>query len=208
MTDQLCTTAQVKARDEIPDATDDAVLTELIEQVTDWVQGFTRRRLLPDNAKTYFLDTAAGSVIDVPRGIRAVTSIDIATSDQPDTGGTFATSIAAADVLLRPSELFRRPGWPATQILIKGSSVGRLTDGLNRAKVVGDFDFAATPPAIQAVTIDAVVAAFAARADGASEVIGADDVPSIPWAKYFSEGSPQHKTLLRYRATDSPIGMA
>jgi gp6-like head-tail connector protein len=205
--DQLCTVAQVKARDEIPDAADDAVLSELIDQVTDFIQGYTRRRLLPDNAKTYFLDTAAGSVIEAPRGIRAVTSIDIASSDQPDTGGTFSTSIAAADILLRPSELYRQPGWPPTQILLKGTSVGRLTDGLNRAKVVGDFDFAATPPAIQAVAIDAVVAAFAARTDGASEVIGADDLPSTPWAKYFGEGSPQLNTLRRFRA-GSTIGMA
>ena len=207
MVDQLCTTAQVKARDEIPDGSDDAVLSELIDQVTDFIQGFTRRRLLPDNAKTYFLDTAAGAVIDVPRGIRTVTSLDLATSDQPDTGGTFTTSVAAADMLLRPSELFRRPGWPPDQILLRGASVGVLTTGLNRAKLVGDFDFAATPPAAQAVAIDAVVAAFAGRTDGASEVIGADDVPSIPWAKYFAEGSPQYNTLLRFRA-GARFGMA
>lgn len=207
MADQLCTKAQVKARDEITDVSDDAVLDELIEQVTDFIQGFTRRRLLPDNAKTYYLDTADGSVLEVPRGIRVVTSLDLASSDQPDTGGAFTTSVAAADILLRPSELFRRPGWPPTQIWIRNASIGKLSTGLNRAKLVGDFDFAATPVAIQAVAIDAVVAAFAARTDGASEVIGADAVPTTPWAKYFSEGSPQLKTLQRFRA-GSPFGMA
>lgn len=207
MADQLCTKAQVKARNEIPDAADDTVIDELIDQVTDFIQDFTHRRLLPDNAKTYFLDTADGSVLDVPRGIRAVTSLDLAASDQPDTGGVFTSSIAAADILLRPSELFRRPDWPPTQIWIRNPGIGRFTAGLNRAKLVGDFDFAAAPLAIVAVAIDAVVAAFAARTDGASEVIGADDVPSVPWAKYFSEGSPQLKTLMRYRA-GSTIGMA
>jgi len=199
MADQLCTTAQVKARDEIVDAADDAVLSELIDQVTDFIQEFTGRKLVPEAGATYVVDTGAGSTIHVARGIRAVTSLGIASSDQPETGGTY-TAVAAGDILLRPSSIDRKPGWPATRILLKGSSVGRLAAVLNGAQIVGDFGFAAVPPEIQAIAIDAVVAAFNARTSGASEVIGADQVASVPWSRFFADGTPQLRTLQRFRA--------
>jgi hypothetical protein len=203
MADQLCTSAQIKARVEVTDAADDALIVELIEEVTDWIQGHIHRRLLPDNAATYILDTSAGSVIDIPRGIRAVTTLEVATSDQPDTGGTY-TAIAAADILLRPSPINRRPGWPATSILIRQSGIGRLVQALNGARIVGDFDFAATPPAAQGVAIDAVVTAFVARQGGASDTIGGDSTAIYPWARYFTDGSPQLAVLDRYRINASP----
>ena len=207
MADQLVTTAQVKARDEISDAADDPVLTELIEQVTDWIQDFTGRKFLPANGVTYIVDTAAGSVIDVPIGVRAVTALEIALTDQPDTGGTY-TAITAADILLRPSELFRRPGWPATQIYIRNANVGRLASALNAARIVGNFGFAAVPPAIQGVAIDAVVTAFNARQGGASDVIGAGQTAIAPWASFFTEASAQFKILDRYRIGGGSIGIA
>lgn len=199
MADQLCTTAQVKARDEIVDGVDDTVLGELIDQVTDFIQEFTGRKLVPEAGVTWVVDTSAGSTIEVPRGVRAVTSLGIASSDQPDTGGTYV-AVAAADILLRPSPIYRKPGWPATRILLKGSSTGRLAAVLNGAQMVVDGGFAATPPAIQAVAIDAVVVAFNARTSGASEQLGADQAAGVPWSRYFAQGTPQWATLERFRA--------
>lgn len=198
MADQLCTTAQVKVRLKITDGTDDALISELIDQVTDWIQEYTGRKLVPEAAATYVVDTAAGSEIPIPRGIRAVTTLEIATADQPDTGGTY-TAITSADVLLRPSSMFRKPGWPATRILIRGTTP-RLSTTINGARIVGDFGFAATPPSIAGVAMDAVVTAYTARQGGASAVIGAQDTAIVPWGVYFSKGSPQRATLDRYRA--------
>lgn len=197
MADQVVTAVQVKARLEITDATDDALIGELIDELTDWMQDITGRKLVPEAGATYYFDTGPGSVIRVPRGIRVVTSLGYASTDQPDAGGVY-TAVAAADVLLRPLAVDRKPGWPATEIWIRGTT-GVLSAALNGAKVVGDYGFAAAPPTIQAVALDAIVTAYTSHRGGASDVIGADGSVIFPWAKYFSAGTPQLATVMRYR---------
>lgn len=207
MADQLVTPAQVKARIEVTDANDDSLIVELIEQVTDWIQEYTGRKLIAAADQTYVIDTAPGSVIDFPLGIRNVDSLGVALADQPDAGGSY-TSIDAADILLRPTLLDRKPGWPATSIVIRGTSA-RLGQGyLNGARVVGDVGFLTVPPEIQAIAIDAVALAFYNRQAGSSDVIGADDSPMTPWARYFTAGSAQMRTLGRYRAAGGDVGIA
>jgi hypothetical protein len=199
--DQVVTLAQVKARLEVTDVTDDALIGELIDELTDWLQDVTGRKLVPEAGATYYVDTAPGSVIPVRRGIRAVTSLSIAAADQPDVGSGAYTAVTAADVLIRPAAINRKPGWPGEFILIKGSTgTGRLSQALNGAKIVGDFGFATVPPVIQGVALDAIVTAYTSKRGGASDVIGADGIQIYPWAKYFSAGSPQRATVMRYRA--------
>ncbi|HET7031112.1 MAG TPA: hypothetical protein VFI34_11420 [Candidatus Limnocylindrales bacterium] len=202
MADQLVTLDQVKGRifpGGTTDAVDDGLLGELIDQVTDWIQEFTGRHFIAEVGATYIVDTTAGSFIDVRRGVRAVTTLSLATSDQPDDGSGTYTAVTAADVLLRPSPMDRRPGWPATGILIKGSTTGRLVTALNGAKIVGDFGFASVPPAIQAVALDAVATAYTTRRAGADQV-GDQASPVAVWSRYFAAGTAQRATLERYRA--------
>lgn len=209
MSDQLVTLSQIKAR-VFPvgtvDTSEDALLNELNDQATDYIQELTGRRFVSQNGVTYVVDTSAGSVIDVPRGVRACSALGIATTDQPDTGGTYA-AVASADILLRPSPIDRRPGWPATRILIRGSSSGRLAAAINGAQLTIDEGFAAVPPAVQAIALDAIAAAYAARTAGDSSAIGADGSPVAVWARMFSPGTAQRDTLDRYRA-GTGIGMA
>lgn len=198
MPDQLVTIAQVKARLEITDTSDDTLLTELVEQVSDWLQAFTGRHFIPEPSATYYVDTTAGNVIEVQRGIRTVTSLSIANADQPDDGSGTYVAVAAADVILRPSSMDLAPGWPATRILLRGTT-GRLVQALNGAKIVGAFGFAAVPPQVQAVTIEAVAAAFTARMAGDSDVIGPEASPVASWARLFAPGTVQRATIERYR---------
>lgn len=198
MADQLATLSQVKARITISDTDDDALISELIDQVSAWVQGYTGRKFLPETGVTYVFDTAYGSVLSIPRGIRAVTSLGIATlSHQPDSGGVY-TTITSANILLRPASGDRAPGWPATEIRLSRASTYVYGTIENGAIVTGDFGWSATPLDIQAVVIDAVVTAYNVRKMGASGVIGADDIAIPPWSQFFSRGSPQRGTLDRY----------
>lgn len=197
----LTTLARVKAQLKIAtvDPSDDAYLGTLIEDLSDWIQEYTGRTLTPVAGVTYVLDTAAGSVIPFPRGVRAVTALGVATVDQPDTGGSY-TAVALTDVLIRPNSAYRKPGWPGTEIWIRGSAA-RLAQTVNGAQVTLDEGWAATPPAIQRVCDDAVAAAFQARRAGGSGVLGADGNPMpIDWSRWFGWGSPQRQTLLRFRA--------
>ncbi len=203
MADQLCTIAQVKARINpagVSDTVDDTLLTELVEQVSDWVQHFTGRKLVPITSTTYVVDTSAGYVLRFPIGVRSVSALTINTQvNQPDTGGTYPTTISAANILLRPSGPDLPIGWPPTQIRLSRAQTVTFGTIENGASVTGTFGFAATPPDIQAVTIDAVVAAYQSRKNGASGVIGADGDAIVPWVSFFSRGSPQRATLERYR---------
>lgn len=198
MSDQLCTAAQVKARLTITDGTDDTVIGELIDQVTAWVQLYTGRRFIAEPAATYTVDTRAGYRLLVPRGIRVVTSLQIAGTHQPDTGGTYV-AVAAASILLRPSPAELMVGWPPTQIGLSRASGLRFSDAENGAKITGDFGWSPNPLDLVSVVIDAVVSAYTNRQDGASGVIGAEAAAVVPWSEYFGPGSPQRQTLDRYR---------
>jgi gp6-like head-tail connector protein len=204
MADQLCTTAQVKVRLGIAvgDTVDDALISELIDQVSSWIEDYTGRILVPVASADYYFDTRAGYVLRVPIGIRAVTFLGVATSSQPDSGGTY-TTIPAADYLLRPKAQDAPSGWPFQEIWIsRGTLTGTISKFAtlaNGAKVTMTAGFATTPLDVTAVAIDAVVAAKQAIGNGASSVIGADDLAIPPWSQFFSRGSPQRGTLDRYR---------
>jgi hypothetical protein len=194
----LTTLTRVKLQLKLADTTDDAYLSQLIVDLSDYIADYTGRTLTPVAAQSYVVDTAAGSVIPWPHGVRAVSSLQVAATDQPDTGGTYS-AIAAADILLRPNSAFRRPGWPATEIVIRGA-YARLYQALNGASLTVDEGWAVIPPQIARVADDAVAAAYQSRRAGASGVIGAEDAAATDWSKYFAWGSPQRQTLLRFRA--------
>jgi hypothetical protein len=202
LADQLVTKTQVKARINpagVSDVVDDALIDELIEQVSDWEQHFTGRKFVPITSTTYIVDTQAGYVLRFPIGVRTVSALGInVQTHQPDTGGTYV-SVTAANILLRPSGSDLPIGWPPTEIRLSRASSLYFGTIENGASVTGTFGFAAVPPDIQAVTIDAVVAAYQSRKNGASGVIGADGDAIIPWVSFFSKGSPQRATLERYR---------
>jgi hypothetical protein len=206
MADQLCTTAQVKARLQnaatgvVFSVTDTTMIGELIDEVSDWIEHYTGRKLVPDNAATYVFDTVAGYVLRVPMGIRSITSMGInVLVHQPDTGGTYVT-LSAATLLLRPRSGDLPFGWPPTEIHLSRATSSVFATVENGATVTGNFGWAATPPDIQAVCIDAVVAAFQSRKNGASSALGVEDSALPPWSGFFGRGSPQRGTLDRYKS--------
>ena len=206
MADQLCTTAQVKLRifpAGVTDTSDDALISELIDQVSDYIQQLTGRQLVPISSTTYVFDTVSGYVLRIPIGVRTISSLGVNnTAHQPDSGGTY-TTVTAADYLLRPKVQDLGDGWPFTEVwLSRGTlagTIGSFGNVQNGCTITGTFGFAATPPDIQAVCMDAVIAAYQARKLGTSGVIGAEQGSLTPWADFFGFGSPQRATLERYR---------
>lgn len=204
--DQLCTLAQVTARLQSSaggvtfTAADNTLINELIDQVSDWVQHYTGRKLVPVTSTTYQFDTLAGYVLRIPIGVRSVTALGVnSTAHQPDTGGSYTAVTVPTNILLRPSIGELPVGWPATEIHLSRAVTAVFGTIENGASVTGTFGFAATPPDITAVVIDAVVTAYQNRKNGASGMLGADDTALLPWVSFFSKGSPQRGTLDRYR---------
>lgn len=210
MADQLTTIARVKARLGITDATDDSLISDLIDEATEVVQGICRRRFIPEAGVTLLLDSAVGSVVHVPRGIRAVSSLGLSSADAPDDGSGTYTPITASRIVLYPPVVRRRPGWPADRVLITGAAPVVSRAAINGWKLVGDVDFAATPAAIRAVVEDAVVGAYPARQagddGGSSMAIGGGDLATT-LEMQFADDTAQGRTLRRYRA-GSRVGIA
>jgi hypothetical protein len=205
MSDQLCTTAAVKARIGIAvaDVTDDTLISELIDQVSGWVEGFTHRKLVPETAATYVFDTVASTALRIDRGIRTVSSMGVASTHQPDSGGSY-TNVPVGDVILRPKPVDSPEGWPSFEVRFsRGTRSGTLSTfsrADNGCTITGNFGFAATPVEITSLTIDAVVIAYQSRKNGASGAIGDEGYQVTPWSALFGRGSPQRATLERYRA--------
>jgi len=195
----ICTIAEVKLALRIGDTNDDAWLTSAITDLTDWMEQYTGRYLTDHGTATVLFDTAAGSVIDCPLGIRSVTTLLTATTDQPDSGGVYPTTVPAASIVLRPPAQSREPGLPASQIAILGT-VAQLRNTINGASVAGSWGPSTTPRRFARIGIEAVAAAYQSRRFGGSGVIGGDDSPVVDWSRFFAWGSPQRQTLLRARA--------
>lgn len=202
MADQIVTTAQVKAQLGVTDATDDALISSLIDRVSSYIEATTGRKLVPDDAATYYVDTVYGHTIRVPRGIRTVTSLAVAATDQPDDGSGTYQAVTATDILLRPSAIERPEGWPATTIILRQSPISTtvpLRTASNGAKIVGNFGFAAVPLELVGVAIDAVIATYIVRRNAAADAIGETDTSVI--ARYFGAGAA-YRILRRYRGGD------
>jgi hypothetical protein len=199
LADQLVTITQVKARlfpAGTTDTSDDTLITEIVEEVSDYIQHYTGRQFVPSTGVTYVMNTRAGRVLRIPRGIRTVTSLGVnVIANQPDSGGTY-TTITAANILLRPSTADLPPGWPATEIRLSGAQSVWFANVENGATVTGNFGFAATPPDIQAVAIDGSVAAYQMRKNGTSGVFGADGDTGVPWWQFTAASL---RTLKMYR---------
>lgn len=146
-----------------------ALVMGYIPEVSDYIRQVTGRRLSPDplsGTKTYRVHTKAGRVLWLPRGIRSITTLGVASTGQPSSGGTYTTA-TAADYYIDPPEYTRQTGWPGSAIVIRSNASGPVTafsDAEFGAEIAGAFDFAATPAAISHVALNLVVAAFRDRA--------------------------------------------
>ena len=189
------------------DTADDEMLLEFIEQVSADITSYCERwfvRTPRSGTDTFLLDVdSATRVLKVPQGIASLTQLEVADDSQPESGGTY-TVITAADALLRPGELNRLPGWPATEIWLTDNpagSVSQFNRGYNSVRITGALGFPAVPADIQSVAATAVVRKWQARQSGQSDLIGSNEFGGrlLRWI------SPEEReTLDRYRRV--PVG--
>lgn len=177
----LCSLYDVKQRLGIPATTTtyDEELGELIRQVTAEIERTTGCDFTGDRSDTtYVLDVPETSrELRVTRGIQSVTTLSLATTDQPQSGGTYT---AVTDYLLRPQPADR--GYlsePATRIVFPDSG-NYFTAGYNTVQLVGRLGWAAVPPEIERIAATAVVAQHMTKgSDGPRAIVGPDGRTTI-----------------------------
>lgn len=155
----------------------DEALLEKIRQVSAAIEGycgrwFAPRPSNPASTTTYRFNTEAGYSLSIRRGIRTITSLNVAAWDQPDTGGTY-TAALSTDYSIQPPLMDRDIGWPGTRVVFLGQASGTtnyFVDALNGAEITGSFGFAAVPWDIQGVAVRAAVRRYIGKGGGGVSV--------------------------------------
>lgn len=157
------------------DPSEDENIGEYQRQITSYIQSMTGRQFvrkpLSGTAEFLFDMRAPGRVLRIPRGINAVTQLEVAEESQPPTGGTY-TVMNAADYFLRPHDHERDDGWPATSIQITDQTVAsglvRFEAGFNVVRLTGALGWDAVPGDIQNIALNLLVAYHRERGSSGS----------------------------------------
>lgn len=184
--------------------TEDENLLEIITQVSAEIHGYTGRRFArspSSGTSTFYFDVErTGRVLRIPQGIASMTTLEVATSSQPETGGTF-TTVPAAEWFLRPVTAERSYGWPATSVHISDLSSSYFADGYNTVRAVMALGFASVPYDIQAVALSAVVRNHMSK--GAPGGVTALAGPTGQMVILRGIGPQEMQTLDRYRVPNA-----
>ncbi len=180
------------------DTTEDENLLEKIRQVSAMIEGYTERWFAPRPASgtgVYRFHSVYGRRLFVPRGLRSIATLGIATTNQPESGGSY-TTVAAADYYLDPPDMARSPGWPATWVRMPSTSAALFYDAVFGIQITGAFGWASVPYDIQAIAIGATIRKFMGKESAAPAVaIGPTGAVTI----LRDIGPADMLTLERYR---------
>src|SRR6266540_3365352 len=196
------TSELLKLRANIPDTVDDTLLEQICDEVNDWIDTFVGRSLRPFTYSNALFDgwlyprgnvTDWGRALMVPRGIRSITNLEVATT----TGGTF-TSITA-DAFLRPLDL--DAARPATKIVLSDHPTGpyfSFPGGYANIRLNGVGGPATIPNDVRAVAIAIAVRAWNGRQSGHTDIVGNDQLTGNPVVSRWV-ATEDKQTLMRYQ---------
>jgi hypothetical protein len=151
---------------------DQETLLDIIREVGSSLEHATGRWLRPRPASgttTYRFHTHYGLVLRVPVGIRSITSLGVASTSQPDTGGTY-TTLSSSAYYLDPPEIERDVDWPATSIRMVPTTGSYFWTATFGAEVTGSFGFAAVPADIRGVAIEAATRRYIGKETAAPAI--------------------------------------
>ncbi len=169
--------AGVKTRIGKTDNNDDTVITNACSQVNGWMEARMGRAIAPIGSATYLLDgrdaVAGGRCMLIPIGVRAITQLQIA----QQTGGTLVT-IPPTDYFIRPSSMYRLPGWPGTEIWLSDLTTGSyplFPTGFENVRPTMTCGWAATPDELVFEAEVLAVKVYQARKTGQADLVQNDE---------------------------------
>lgn len=157
------------------------LVLEKIRQVSRAIERATGRWLAPRptnpaSTTTLYFRTEFGQELHIPRGVRTVSALGIASEDQPATGGTYVTATAADYYIDPPVGERIDDDEPGKWIRIRNNPTGPVSyfvDAAHGAMVTGSFGYAVVPPDIQGVATRAALRRFLGKgAAGTSIAVG------------------------------------
>jgi len=162
-------------------ANDQELLAEFIAEATTDIQGHTSRRFVRSplsGTSTFLFDVERDSrTLRVAQGIASLTQLEVATTSQPESGGTYSV-VAAADWFLRPTSHERDAGWPATSVVIRDNATGAVPQfhgGYNAVRLTAALGWPSVPADIAGLAVNAVIRRFQARGSGVATALGSEE---------------------------------
>lgn len=201
------TTAALKARilaAGVTDTADDTLLGTICDQVNAFIESPAGcgRVIAPISSATYILDGRGLSYIWFPKGIRAVTALTIG-----DYIGDTLDTVTAADILLRPLDYERTPGWPAFYLYLSdvpvSTTVARKTfpKGRGNISLTCTAGWTAIPDDMTDVALTTATRAWGARQSGQADIVGTDDTGAPLVSRFVA---PFHWNILKAYRVKQP----
>lgn len=178
------TAALLKTSLGVTDSTDDTALGLVCDRINAYVELFTGRVLAPIASAAIKLDGDGSRELRYPKGIRAVTLLEIA-----DYTGAAYQTIAAGDYFLRPGPAGLRPGWPYTRIMLSDHPAGshtRFSAGLDTVRMTATTGWTAIPDDVTELAITAATRAWHSAQAGQSDIVGTDEMGRPLVSRFFS----------------------
>lgn len=152
-------------------ATENERILDVIRQLTVAIEGYCDRWFVPrplSGTTTYRIHTSYGRTLRLPKGIRSITTLAVATTDQPESGGTY-TALSTGTYYLDPPEMERSAGWPATRICLVSTSTPFYAASYG-VEITGAFGWAAVPYDVQGVAQRATIRRYLGKGGGGAAV--------------------------------------
>lgn len=168
----ICSLYDVEQRIGALSVNDRETVVDIIRRIGAQIEGYCERWFIPRPASgtsTFLVHTQSGYLLRFPKGITSISTLSIASSNQPPTGGSY-TAVASTGFWLDPQLAERTPGWPATRIVLSSTGSARFYDAEFGASIVGQAGWPAVPADIQGIAQDAVIRAFIGKESAASAV--------------------------------------
>lgn len=197
------TVANVKNRLGINVTDHDAVLARMCDEINTYIESVTRRAIGSSSVTNELIDgyslhiQSGGYVIDYPRGIRSITTLEARLT----TGDSYST-IPSTDYFIRPEEPYRTPGWPGfyiqiTDIPASGNTVPSLQGAFEAVRLTAAIGWSQMPADLRGTAEVAVSRAWRSKEAGYADDSGVDELGEITVSRFLS--SHDYRTIRRYR---------
>lgn len=178
----LCSTSDVEQLwGKTATANERELILETIRQTSRAIERATGRWLAPrptasTSTTTFRFHTESGSELYIPRGIRSITTLGIATEDQPTSGGTYTTATSSGYYIDPPVSERIDSDAPGYWIRFRSNATGpavSFVDAAFGAEITGSFGYASVAPDIQGVAARAALRRFIGKGSaGAAIAVG------------------------------------
>jgi hypothetical protein len=193
---EYATLPLVKLRLNIPDndTASDGIIQTIVEEVNAWLEGEIGFTVGPVASATRTFDGRLVRIINglsdlpvYPWGVRAVSAV----STTDGTGG-ITTVQTASDVVIRPHDHEREPGWPGFDLVVKdGATWMWPMSGLDVISITATWGWAVVPTELKSIGTRVAIAAFRARGAGSGRTfaigedisgVAAEQLSAADWA--------------------------